>query len=122
MFLFRDVTLTENKEIRASIKQIYGVGWIKAYKICDKIGFSYPFFSNNLNDYYITLILYLLKGYVISDSRIKRVVENNINNLIISSSYRGSRHTLTLPVRGQRTRTNSATQRSKRDKIKITEE
>ena len=64
------------------------------------------------------IILYLLKGYILSDSKIKRIIENNINNLIINNSYRGTRHRLTLPVRGQRTRTNSATQRSKRNNIK----
>jgi small subunit ribosomal protein S13 len=73
-----------------------------------------PFFSNNLNDYYINLILFLLKGFILSDTKIKRNIDNNINNLIINKSYRGSRHRLTLPVRGQRTRTNAATQRKKR--------
>lgn len=117
MFLFRDFTLTEKKELRATIKQIYGIGWWKANKISNKIGLSTPYFSNNLNSYYINIILYLLKGYVLSDSKIKRIIENNINNLIINGSYKGARHRLTLPVRGQRTRTNSATQRSKRYKI-----
>jgi small subunit ribosomal protein S13 len=117
MFLFRDFTLSERREIRASLKQIYGVGWLKANKISDLIGFSNPFFSNNLNDYYISLILYLLKGFVLGDTRIKRVIDNNINNLVINNSYRGARHRMALPVRGQRTRTNSATQRRKRGLI-----
>lgn len=117
MFLFRDFTLTEKKELRATIKQIYGVGWWKANLISYKLGLSTPYFSNNLNTYYINIILYLLKGYILSDSKIKRIIENNINNLIINNSYRGTRHRLTLPVRGQRTRTNSATQRSKRNSI-----
>lgn len=114
MFLFRDFTLTEKREIRASLKEIYGLGWLKSYRISDKLGLSNPFFSNNLNDYYISLILYLLKGFILSDTKIKRVIENNISNLILTKSYRGTRHNLTLPVRGQRTRTNSATQRRKR--------
>lgn len=117
MFLFRDFVLSERKEIRASLKKIYGVGWFKANLIADYIGLSNPFFSNNLNDYLIYQILFLLKGLVISDSRIKRFVENNINRYLINASYRGARHKLTLPVRGQRSRTNSATQRSKRFKI-----
>lgn len=119
MFLFRDFTLTEKKEIRASLKQIYGLGWLKANKISDKIGMSNPFFGNNLNDYHISLILYLLKGFILSDTKIKRIIDNNINNLIITQSYRGCRHSLTLPVRGQRTRTNSATQRRKRTNFNI---
>ena len=114
MFLFRDFILVEKKEIRASIKQIYGVGWSKANLILNRIGLFNPFHGNNLNDYYINLLIYLLKGYVLSDSKIKRVIENNINNLLINFIYKGTRHRLTLPVRGQRTRTNSATQRSKR--------
>jgi small subunit ribosomal protein S13 len=117
MFLFRDITLTETKEIRVSLKQIYGVGWHKANFVSNKLGLSNPFFGNNLNDYNISIILFLLKGLVLSDTRIKRVIDNNINRLININCYRGTRHKLTLPVRGQRTRTNAATQRSKRIKI-----
>lgn len=119
MFLFRDFHITERKELRASIRIIYGLSWWKANFILNKIGFSNPFFANNLNDYYIYLIIFLLKGYVLSSSKIKRIIDNNINNLLLNNSYRGTRHELTLPVRGQRTRTNSATQRSKRILIKI---
>lgn len=114
MFLFRDTTLSEKKEIRSSLQQIYGIGLAKANLISIKIGLQYPYFASNLNLYNINLILYLLKGLVLSDTRIKRAIENNITRLITTASYRGSRHTLTLPVRGQRTRTNAGTQRSKR--------
>lgn len=114
MFLFRDFTLTEKKEIRISLMKIYGISWLKSNKIIDKIGLAKPYFSNNLNDYYINLILYILKGFILSDTKIKRIIDNNINNLLINNSYKGSRHRLTLPVRGQRTRTNAATQRRKR--------
>lgn len=114
MFLFREFILSEKKEIRASIKQIYGVGWLKANLIINKLGLYNPYYGNNLNNYYTILLIYLLKGYILSDSKIKRNIENNINKLLLNLSYRGTRHKLALPVRGQRTRTNSATQRSKR--------
>ena len=115
MFLFREFTIIEKKEIRTAIRQIYGVGWWKANFIINKIGISYPNNGTNINDYYIYLIIFLLKGFVLSDSKIKRIIDNNINKLLINFSYKGTRHKLTLPVRGQRTRTNSATQRSKRN-------
>lgn len=118
MFLFRDITLTEIKEIRASLKQIYGVGWYKSNLISSKLGLSNPFFSSNLNEYYIYVILFLLKGLILSDTKIKRVIDNNITRLININCYRGIRHSLTLPVRGQRSRTNAGTQRSKRIKTK----
>jgi len=116
MFLYRDTKLPEKKEIRAALKNIYGVGWHKANKIVSKIGLKYPYFINNLNYYNINLILFLLKGMVISDTKIKRVIDNNIKKLIMTSSYKGVRHKMNLPVRGQRTRTNARTQKRKRQK------
>lgn len=68
----------------------------------------------NLNSYQFSLLFLLLKGYVISDVRIKRRINTNINLMINNGSYTGIRHKLSLPVRGQRTRTNANTQRSKR--------
>lgn len=116
MFLFREVTLSERSEIRISLKKIYGVGWYKSNYIINKLGLCYPLSGTNINGYNINIILYLLKGLIVSDARIKRVIENNITKLITIESYKGSRHKLTLPVRGQRTRTNAGTQRSKRFK------
>lgn len=116
MFLFREISLSEKNEIRVSLQHIYGVGWHKSNLIINKLGISYPYFGTQLNLYNINLILYLLKGLVLSDARIKRVIENNITRLITIESYKGFRHKLTLPVRGQRTRTNAGTQRSKRFK------
>ena len=72
MFLFREFILSEKKEIRASIKQIYGVGWLKANLIINKLGLYNPYYGNNLNNYYTILLIYLLKGYILSDSKIKR--------------------------------------------------
>ena len=48
------------------------------------------------------------------DSFIKRRFEQNISNLIDNDFYRGIRHKFFLPTRGQRTRSNANTQRSKR--------
>lgn len=114
MFLFRETVLSEQYEIRSALKQVYGVGWRKSNFIANKLGLIYPFWGYNLNSYNVNVILFLLKGLVLSDARIKRVIENNIAKLVTIKSYRGWRHSLTLPVRGQRTRTNAGTQRSKR--------
>jgi small subunit ribosomal protein S13 len=118
MFLFRNYYLSEKKEIRASLKSVYGVGVHKANMIANLLGFAYPFFNNKLNDYLINNILFLLNGFVQTSTNIIREIDNNINKLSIINSYRGSRHKLTLPVRGQRSRTNAGTQRNKRVKDK----
>jgi small subunit ribosomal protein S13 len=119
MFLFRDITIIEKKKTIISLKKIYGVSWYKSNKILSKLGLSKNYYNSNLNDYNINIILYLLKGLVLSDIRIKRLINNNIDRLININSYRGSRHKLSLPVRGQRTRTNAGIQRSKRIKENI---
>lgn len=69
-----------------------------------------------VNLYNFSLLNSILKSLVISDVRIKRFIELQINNMINLNIYRGIRHKLALPVHGQRTRTNASTQRTKRVK------
>jgi small subunit ribosomal protein S13 len=56
----------------------------------------------------------MLKNITLSEVRLKRIIGANIKNLIDINSYKGIRHSMFLPVRGQRTRTNSGTRRSLR--------
>lgn len=60
-----------------------------------------------------------MKGFIISDARIKRRMAKDILKLIDVNCYKGTRHVLNLPVHGQRTRTNAATQRQKKNKQKF---
>lgn len=66
---------------------------------------------SNLNAYNASVCFFLLKNLCLSEVRLKRIVSNNIKNLININSYKGLRHKTFLPVRGQRTRTNSGTMR-----------
>ena len=76
-----------------------------------KLGLSYPFFIINLNFYNFSIVFFLLKNLSLSEVRLQRIVHNNIKNLVDINSYAGERHSLNLPVRGQRTRTNAGTMR-----------
>jgi len=114
MFLFRTTSLPLKKEIRSTLRNVYGISWYKSYLISNKIGFKFPFFNNNINKYYKYYLIFFLKGLIIIDSKIKRKINNNINRYLNNLSYKGLRHKLCLPVRGQRSKTNSATQRRKR--------
>jgi small subunit ribosomal protein S13 len=78
------------------------------------MGLSYDVLVADINNYYKFLLLYYLDAYVISKAHIERFVSINIKRLSDLQTYKGSRHTLSLPVHGQRTRTNANTQRSKR--------
>jgi len=119
MFLFRDFTLNINKEVNFALKQIFGVGIHKSRFMTSRIGLSYPFFLKNINIFNFSLLLFLLKNLVISEVRIRRKSDMDINRLIDCISYRGIRHKMCLPVHGQRTRTNASTQRSKRMRVRF---
>ena len=114
MFLFRDTILSEKTEIRSALKKIYSLSWYKSNLILTIMGINYTSWLKNLNYYNINFLIYLLKNFNISETKIKRAIELNINQLIHINSYKGIRHKLCLPVRGQRTRTNAGTQRRKR--------
>jgi small subunit ribosomal protein S13 len=71
---------------------------------------------NALNEYLFSLVITLLNHTVISDVRISRNIQVNINKLKDHETYRGIRHKLNLPTRGQRTRSNARTQKAKKYK------
>lgn len=97
MFLFREFTLDINKELRASLKNIFGVGWYKSNLVTSKLGLASSYYLADINLYNFALMFFLLKNLVISDVRIKRKVESNINKKIDLNSYSGVRHKLCLP-------------------------
>lgn len=114
MFSFRNFELPLNKELRCSLQSIRGIGIRKSNLILSKFGFAYPFFIGNLNLYKFLLINFLLKYLVLSEVRVKRVLNLRIRELVSIQSYRGLRHRDFLPVRGQRTRTNASTRKQDR--------
>lgn len=97
MFLFREFVLDINKELRASLQKIFGVGWYKSFLVSSKIGLSFPYYLMNINGYNFSVLFFLLKGLVVSEVRIKRQIESNINSKIELNSYEGVRHKLYLP-------------------------
>jgi len=75
------------------------------------MGLGIPFYLVNINSYIFSILFFLLKGTVLGDARLKRIIYSNISLKVDLSSYQGLRHKLSLPVHGQRTRTNARTQR-----------
>jgi small subunit ribosomal protein S13 len=84
------------------------------------MGLTSTFFLGNLNTYYSSVLSYLLDYFSWLEVRIKRVIYQNIKILFDNNSYKGIRHKDSLPVRGQRTRTNACTK--KRYKIVLNED
>lgn len=118
MYKFRTTDFLLNKDLSVVLQQIYGLGLYKANFIIARLGLSFPFFTNNLNDYYCFLLFFFLNRWVLTQPRITRFINLRIKRMIDLKTYKGARHKLCLPVRGQRTRTNANTQRSKRKLLK----
>jgi len=111
MFIYKQITFNYGKELRAGLLNIYGVGWHKSIFICARIGLFYPFYISNLNIYNWCLLSFILDFFTLLEIRVKRVIYQNIKKKYDIASYKGIRHKDSLPVRGQRTRTNASTRK-----------
>jgi small subunit ribosomal protein S13 len=111
MFVYKQYTLNTNREVRFSLQTIYGIGFYKSSLIGMKLGLSFPFLFKNLNAYNLQLLSYILDYYTWLEIRIKHYIFQNIKKLFEINAYKGLRHKDSLPVRGQRTRTNACTKK-----------
>nr|YP_009510494.1 ribosomal protein S13 [Gracilaria caudata]YP_010196211.1 ribosomal protein S13 [Gracilaria caudata]AXI96167.1 ribosomal protein S13 [Gracilaria caudata]UAD83608.1 ribosomal protein S13 [Gracilaria caudata] len=105
------VDLPKNKRIEISLTYIYGIGRSKAREILEKLKINRNIKTNQLNDEQIVLIRQILSTNYQVEGDLKRIESMNIKRLMTICSYRGKRHQLGLPLRGQNTRTNARTKR-----------
>nr|YP_009510903.1 ribosomal protein S13 [Gracilaria gracilis]AXI96576.1 ribosomal protein S13 [Gracilaria gracilis] len=105
------VDLPKNKRIEISLTYIYGIGKSKAIEILEQLKINRNTKTNELNDQQIVLIRQILSHNYQVEGDLKRMEAMNIKRLMAIGSYRGKRHQLGLPLRGQNTRTNARTKR-----------
>nr|YP_009732075.1 30S ribosomal protein S13 [Gracilaria edulis]QHS70571.1 30S ribosomal protein S13 [Gracilaria edulis]UAD85652.1 ribosomal protein S13 [Gracilaria edulis] len=105
------VDLPKSKRIEVSLTYIYGIGRSKAIEILDKLKINRNTKTYELNDEQIVLIRQTLINNYQLEGDLKRIESLNIKRLMTISSYKGKRHQLGLPIRGQNTRTNARTKR-----------
>lgn len=117
-FSFRSNEISLKAEIRSALLSIWGISWHKSLLIISRLGLARPYFSTNLNIYYFSLLTYLLQKMLISYARMSRFLVTQVKRLSDIGCYRGFRHMLNLPVRGQRSRTNAKTQKKSKTKNK----
>ena len=101
------------KRVDISLTYLYGIGRNNVVGILQKADIEGSRRVNTLSEDEQKRIQKVLEGYKIEgDLRVE--IQDNIKRLKEISSYRGSRHSKNLPVRGQRTRSNARTKRGKR--------
>jgi small subunit ribosomal protein S13 len=107
------VNIPDNKRLVIALTYIYGVGRSTASEVCGKLGVVEDLRPGQLDNAQIVKLREIIdKEYVVESER-KRVVMNNIKTKMDLGSYEGLRHRKSLPVRGQRTRTNARTRKGK---------
>lgn len=111
------VNIPDGKHIWVSLTSIYGIGSTRAYKICSSCGIVPSIKVKDLTSDQIESLRLEVGKYVI-EGDLRRDVSMHIKRLMDMASYRGIRHRRGLPLRGQRTKTNSRTRKGPRKPIK----
>lgn len=111
------IDIPDNKRLEISLTYIYGVGRKLSNEIIAKLGLNPNMRANVLTEDNIAKINGILQSEYVVEGDLRRQVQNNIKRLISIHSYRGMRHRVGLPVRGQRTRTNARTRKGKRKTV-----
>lgn len=105
------VNIPDNKRIEVALTYIYGMGRARANKILDKLGVDKNIRTNALTEDVINQLRSEVEANYTLEGELKRQKMMNIKRLREIGCYRGSRHVKGLPVRGQRTKTNTRTVR-----------
>lgn len=105
------VDIPNNKRIEIGLTYIYGINLSRSQEILNKININQDTFVNELKDEEVIAIRQILNNQYQIEGDLKRLESINIKRLMDIGSYRGKRHKLGLPLRGQRTRTNARTRR-----------
>lgn len=111
------IDIPDNKRLEISLTYIFGVGRKVSNQIIEKLGYNKDMRARELNEDQIARLNAILTSEYIVEGDLRRQVQNNIKRLIGIHCYRGQRHRLGLPVRGQRTRTNARTRKGKRKTV-----
>ncbi|WP_254566644.1 30S ribosomal protein S13 [Oscillatoria sp. HE19RPO] len=108
------VDLPRDKRVEIGLRYIYGIGPTRAQQILERTGVNPDTRVKDLTDAEVaTLREDLEKNYEV-EGDLRRLEAMNIKRLMDIGTYRGRRHRMGLPVRGQRTRTNARTRRGGR--------
>ena len=108
------VDLPKAKRVEIALTYIFGIGRTSAQKIADEAGIDRSKKTDDLTEQEITTIRTVLDAKYKIEGDLRREIAMNIKRLTDLNSYRGLRHKKGLPVRGQRTHTNSRTRKGPR--------
>ncbi|HEY9261898.1 MULTISPECIES: 30S ribosomal protein S13 [Chitinophaga] len=111
------IDLPKNKRGEIGLTYIFGIGRSTAQYILNKAEIDFNKKVRDWNDDEQAAIRNVINGEFKVEGQLRSEVQMNIKRLLDIACYRGLRHRKGLPVRGQRTRTNSRTRKGKRKTV-----
>lgn len=105
------VDLPREKRVEIGLTYIFGVGRTRSNEILAKTGVNPDTRIRDLTDDEISKLRDIIEKEYVVEGDLRRDIALNIKRLMEIGSYRGRRHRMGLPVRGQRTKTNARTRK-----------
>jgi small subunit ribosomal protein S13 len=106
-----------NKHVDIALTYIFGIGRSSASEVCRKLGMDTNRRINDLSAEEVNELRKILETDYKVEGRLRTEVALNIKRLMDIGCYRGLRHRKSLPVRGQRSRTNARTRKGKKKTV-----
>ncbi len=111
------VTIPDGKQVHVALTYVYGIGPKTSGDVLKEASVDATTRVKNLTDDEISRIQEAINKKLIVEGELQRIVATNIKRLKDINSYRGLRHKIGLPSKGQRTRTNARTRRGKKTSV-----
>ncbi|MEA3305197.1 MAG: 30S ribosomal protein S13 [Candidatus Omnitrophota bacterium] len=116
------VDVPKEKRVEIALTYIHGIGRTSANKILKKTGISPDTRAKDLTEEEVSKLSSVIQKEYRVEGDLRRLISGNIKRLIDIGTYRGFRHRRSLPVRGQRTRTNARTRKGPRKTVGVTKD
>ena len=108
------VNLPHNKRIEYGLTYLFGIGLKRSQDILTRLKISFDKRVKDLTNDEIALIQKEVSTNYATEGELRKAIRADIDRLVRIGSYRGTRHKKSLPVRGQRTKTNARTRKGPR--------
>ena len=111
------VDIPAEKKIKVSLRYIFGVGPTNALAILKEAAIDPERRAKELSEEELAKLITIMDRTVLVEGALRRQQGQNIQRLKDIQSYRGNRHRRSLPLRGQRTRSNARTRKGPRKTV-----
>lgn len=111
------VDIPNDKPTHIALRYLQGIGPTLAIRVCEQANVDPQRKAKELSDDDVARIASILDRDYVIEGGLRRTIQGNIARLRDIGCYRGSRHRRSLPVRGQRTKTNARTRKGPRKTV-----